>query len=122
MEEKANHSQNCGWRWNAVYLTILVKEKKRGSKKAQCETVETNYFMEKLQHFIEVATSMIDSETNIFTYVSELAEQTEKTDNYRWWIPINKIALLFSIESKCIYMSIGLIISGSELWVQELPT
>ena len=49
------------------------------------ETVKQTISAEKLQHFIEVAETINEliQDKNIFTHtsVSELAEQTEKTEN-----------------------------------------
>ncbi len=71
-----------------IYLTDFGKEKRELSKNTVLkfnETIRQHVSEEKLQHFIEVAETINEliQDKNIFnhTSVSELAEQTEKTEN-----------------------------------------
>ena len=71
-----------------IYLTDFGKEKRELSKNTVLkfnETVRQHVSEEKLQHFIEVAETINEliQDKNIFnqTSVSELAEQTEITEN-----------------------------------------
>ncbi len=71
-----------------IYLTEFGKEKRELSKNTVLkfnETIRQNVSPEKLQHFMEVSEIINELilEKNIFNHpsVSELAQQTEKTEN-----------------------------------------